>query len=332
MLNWLRTRSRRDLILALLVAGGFALLVGTIVVQRLDEAHAHGRYVARQAGGSIAYDRLFDVGSTGRLEVQLGDVDVRIRSTGGREARVVLHMDGEAVDAQAVLADMGFRVEESAGRLRIREDSEDRWSDWDDAYDELEVTLDVSVPRGFDVVARTGDGDVFVGSFEGSVEAQTGDGDIAIEDAGGSTVRLQTGDGNVAISGASRGDVRIQTGDGNVVVGPVVGSLEARTGDGDIHIEQLSGELRASTGDGDVRVTLARFEGLEIRTGDGDVTIHADASIRADVDFSGGDFFLGDAFAMPAQLDSHRLEGALNGGGARLSVRVGDGTIRLVER
>lgn len=332
MLSWLRTRSRRDLVLAVLVAGGFAVIVGTIVVQRVDAGHAHGLHVTRYASGSVAYDRAFDVGSTGRLDVQLGDVDLRIRSTGAREARVVLHMDGEAVDAEAVLADMGFRVETSAGELRIREDSEEGWSDWDDAYDELEMTLDVTVPRGFDVVARTGDGDVAVASFEGTVEVQTGDGDIAIVDAGGSAVRLQTGDGNVALSGAARGDVSIQTGDGDVAVGRVAGSLEARTGDGDIHIQELSGELRASTGDGDVRVTLARFEGLEIRTGDGDVTIYADPSIRADVDLSGGDFILGDAFALPAQLDSHRLEGALNGGGARLSVRVGDGTIRLVER
>lgn len=332
MLAWLRTRSRRDLVLALLVAGGFALLVGTVANAVVHRADGHDMGVSRQAGGSVAYDRVFEVGASGRLEVQLGDVDIRIRSTGGREARVVLSMDGESVDAARVLADMGFRVQESAGGLRIREESEDRWDDWSDAYDDLDMTLEVTVPRGFDIMARTGDGNVAVASFGGRVEVQTGDGNIAIEDADGSGVRLQTGDGNVALSGASAGDVHIRTGDGNVSVGRVTGALEARTGDGDIHIEELTGELRASTGDGDVRVTLARFDGLEIRTGDGDVTIHADPGIRADVELSGGEFFLGDAFALPAQLDSHRLEGPLNGGGARLDVRVGDGTIRLVER
>lgn len=331
MLDWLRTRSRRDLILALLVAGGFALIVGTVVVQRLDAGHAHVGHAVDHVGGSVAYDRVFDVGSTGSLEVQLGEVDIRIRSTGGREARVVLHMDGRSFDASEVLAEMGFRVEQSAGRLRIREDSEDRWGHPDDAFEDLELTLDVTVPEGFDVVARTGDGDVSVASFEGTVEVQTGDGDISIEDARGSPVRLQTGDGNVVLSGSS-GEVRIQTGDGDVAVGRVTGALEARTGDGNIRIEELAGELRASTGDGDVSVALARFDGLDIRTGDGNVTIYADRSIAADVDLSGGDFFLGEEFELPAQLDSHRLEGALNGGGPRLSVRVGDGTIRLVER
>ena len=332
MLTWLRARSRRDLVLALAVAGGFVLIVGTVARAVVHRA-GHGLHVVEhRGGGSVAYDRDFEVGSNGRLEVQLGDVDIRIRSGPAGEARVVLHMDGESVDAREVLEEMGFRVEETGGGLRIREDSEDRWGDRDDRYEDVDLTLEVTVPRGFDVVARTGDGNVAVASFEGSIEVQTGDGDIAIEEAGGSGVRLQTGDGNVAISRASRGEVRIQTGDGDIAVGRVAGSLEARTGDGDIHIEELSGELRASTGDGDVQVTLARFEGLEIRTGDGNVTIFADRSIRADVELSGGDFFLDEAFAMPAQLDSHRLEGALNGGGAPLDVRVGDGTIRLVER
>lgn len=329
MFNWLRTRSRRDLVLALAVAGGFVLLVGSVARAVVHRVEHHATYRAVDGGGAV-YDRGFEVGSTGRLQIQLGEVDIQIRSGPSGEARVRFRIDGTSADASEVLADMGVRVEQVDGGLRIAQEADDRWGVRDDR--DLDVRLEVMVPRGFDVQARTGDGDVRLEAFEGSVEVQTGDGDISIERAGGSGVRLQTGDGNVAIARASSGDVSIQTGDGDVSVGRVEGRLEARTGDGSIRIEELSGELRASTGDGDVQVALARFEGLEIRTGDGDVTIYADRSIRADVDFSGGDFFLGDAFAMPAQLDSHRLEGALNGGGAHMNVRVGDGTIRLVER
>ncbi len=331
MLNWLRTRSRRDLVLALVVAGCFVLLVGTVATAVVRSVPRHVLVTHEHlSGGGVAFDRTFDVGSSGRLEVELGEVDLQIRSSAGSEAHVVLRVDGDAVDAEELIADMGFRVEQYDGVLRIHQDSGDEWGGWDDAYDDLDVSLEVTVPRGFDVTARTGDGDVAVASFEGSVEIQTGDGDIAIEEAG-SHVRLQTGDGDVAIARAT-GEVRIQTGDGDVAVGRVADGLEVRTGDGDIHIEELSGELRASTGDGDIQVTLGRFDGLDIRTGDGDVTIYADPSIRADVELSGGEFFLDESFAMPAQLDSHRLEGALNGGGAPLTVRVGDGTIRLVER
>ena len=77
---------------------------------------------------------------------------------------------------------------------------------------------------------------------------------------------------------------------------------------------------------------IARFEGLQIQTGDGDVSLHLSPSVRADVDIVGETFRVADVFALPVRIQSRRIEGALNGGGPRLSVRVGDGTISLIER
>ena len=344
VLEWMRTRSKRDLVLAIAVTVGSVLVIGTVygmLFSRIDHRFEHRvehavehrvEHEVRHSGGTIAaFDATFDASTARGLDVSLGEVDVSVSATDAGDARVVLWVDDEGDWSDSALEEMGFRVEVVDGTLRVWNERDDRgWNDHD--FEDYDMRLEVTAPRGFDIQVQTGDGDVAVDAFEGSVELRTGDGDIAVGGAMG-TVRIQTGDGDVALGGASGGDVRIQTGDGDVATGRLdVGDLQVRTGDGDILIEELSGSLTATTGDGDVQVRLARFDGLRIRTGDGDVTVYAAPGLRANLELVGTEFFLDDAFALPAQLNTRSLEGLLNGGGPELSVRVGDGTIRLIER
>ncbi len=330
MLEWIRTRSRRDLILSLVVAGGFALVLGTVVLavarsvgEEVSYAHSHA------TGGGLAYERAFQLADGGRLEIQVADVDVEVAATTGSEARVLLELDDDRFGAEEALERLGFHVDASDGILRIRTEERNRWGFHGD---DLDARLRVTVPARFDVSVWTGDGDVAIESFEGEVNLQTGDGDIAVGRVSGPALRIQTGDGDIAVDRAESEEILIQTGDGDVLVGSVTtGAMQVRTGDGDILLQRLRGPLRASTGDGDVRVVIDRFDGLEIRTGDGDVTVEAGRELAADVEMSGGEVFLGDAFALPAFIDGRGIRGQLNGGGPRLSVRVGDGTIRLIE-
>jgi len=259
--------------------------------------------------------------------VHVGDVDVAV-SNGSGEAQVILRIDDHEASAD-LLDDLGFEVEASSGRLTIRTEERDRsWRDHD--YD---LSLEVTVPGDFDVYVQTGDGDVSVGSFTGDVQVQTGDGDVAVGWSAGSVLRVQTGDGDIAVAGAESRTVHMQTGDGDVTAASLSAEeITIRTGDGDIDIQDLSGALRASTGDGDVQVRVTRFEGIEIQSGDGDITVFAPVGISADVRFIGSDFLIGEGFALPVRIEGRTAEGILNGGGPELSIRVGDGTIRLIER
>jgi hypothetical protein len=332
VLKWIRTRSRRDLILALLVAGG-ALLVGTFAITQSREfrGYATATYDHQSAGGTL-FDQSFDMGRSGSVEVRMGDVDIVIASTDGSEAHVELFGEDGVPASSRVLEAIGFRVERSGSTLRVWTEDDGGW-DRDFDADDFDLALRVTVPEGFNVQAQTGDGDIAVERFEGDVSVQTGDGDIAVAGAGGTSLRAQTGDGDVAVAGSSSEHISVRTGDGDVALTSLSSAdVQVRTGDGDILVRDLAGPLEASTGVGDVDVYIERFAGIEIRTGDGDVTLHAPRGLAADVELRGTEFFLGDAFALPAIFDERRLEGPLNGGGERLSVRVGDGTIRLIER
>ena len=337
MLQWIKTRSRRDLVLAVIVAGGAMLGISAFfgrglhevrhVVEHEVRAHAEYEYQSRNSGG-VALDQSFDLGSEGRLEVHLGDFDVAV-SDGSGDARVVFNVDDDA--SQDAIEELMYNIEITAddGRLTIRNVDGGRWSHDDD----LDVSVEVTVPSGFDVFVQTGDGDVAVGSFSGEVRLQTGDGDVAVGRASGRSLHVQTGDGDVAIAGADSREVRIHTGDGDIAAASLsADAVNVRTGDGDIHIQDLAGALEAATGDGDVQVYVSEFEGIQIRSGDGDITVFAPVGISADVRLSGSDFYIGEAFALPVRLESRSVEGVLNGGGEELSIRVGDGTIRIEER
>lgn len=332
MLEWLRTRSKRDLVLSLVIAGAFAMLASVVTLRLIRAPSFVSEYAfdGSDAGG-VVFDRRFDVAPGARLIVRVSDIDVAVSTTPGSEASVRVEMDDGEAASSDVLERIGFTVRRTSEGLEITTESDgSRWQGMGDDYD---LSLMVEIPSRFDVDVRTGDGDVAVAGIEGRVHLQTGDGDIALASAMGPDVLIQTGDGDVALGSVKSGDVGIQTGDGDVVLGPIdAGDVTVRTGDGDIAIQELSGALRASTGDGDVMVRIGRFAGLEIHTGDGDVTLAAPAGLAADLDLVGTEFFLADAFALPGQLDTRRLTGRLNGGGPELSVRVGDGTIRVVER
>ena len=331
MFDWLRTRSRRDLVLSLVIAGAFALIAGTVIVAATRSGHVSEHVFDGGHGGGILFSRDFQVDPGARLVVEVADVDVAISTSRGPTASVRVELD-DGEEAPADLLDrIGFTVERTSEGLLISTESEDHG--WRSDHDDYDFRLRIEVPSRFDVIVRTGDGDVSVAGVEGIVQLQTGDGDIALGAAAGPEVMIRTGDGDVSLGAVSSGQVRIQTGDGDVALGPIdAGEVVVRTGDGDISIEELAGVLRASTGDGDVTVRIGQFAGLQIQTGDGDVTLVAPVGLAADLDLSGEEFFLSEAFALPAQLDTRRLRGSLNGGGPELSVRVGDGTIRVIER
>jgi len=332
-------------VLALAIAGGAILAAGAVTRNVLLADHHTARYdfdfdfdhgsgggFEQGSGGGVVFDQSYDVTAGERLVVKIADVDVSVASHDGSGASVRLTADEDAGSAAQVLEAIGFRVERTGEGIEITSGS-DHGRHWRHDADDYDLQLEVTVPREFDVQIQTGDGDVSVDAIEGSVTLRTGDGDIALDGAAGSDVTIQTGDGDVAVGSSSSEDVRVQTGDGDIALGTLdANDVQVRTGDGDILIEDLSGALRASTGDGDVMLHIGRFDGLEVQTGDGDVTLYAPAGLAANVQMIGEEFFLGDAFELPAQPGARKLEGMLNGGGPKLSVRVGEGSIRLIER
>lgn len=281
------------------------------------------------------FDQSYSVSAGQRLVVGVDDMDLDIRTGGGSEARVtVTAYARDLAFARDVFERMDFEASAGGGDLRVVTRAEDRDYDWREWRERggADFVATITVPRRFDLEVRTGDGDIRIGTIEGVASIQTGDGDVTLEGIAGPRVSLRTGDGDVAAGVVEATEIELRTGDGDLRFDRLVGSVRASTGDGDLALRGVEGDVTASTGDGDVEIDIARFDGLSVRTGDGDVVILADPSIRAEVDIEGSDLELGEAFTLTGRLYDHRLSGTLNGGGPRLSVRTGEGSVTIRSR
>jgi DUF4097 and DUF4098 domain-containing protein YvlB len=159
------------------------------------------------------------------------------------------------------------------------------------------VDVEIHMPREGRVNLHTGDGSIRLANFKGEMELQTGDGHQDIDAVDG-TLRARAGDGHITAAG--RFDV-----------------LELGTGDGRIEARALSGSTMASS--------------WTLHTGDGSVTLQLPDTFAADVDLhtSDGHITADIPVAVDGRLSEKNIHGKINGGGNLITVRTGDGSIRL---
>jgi hypothetical protein len=150
---------------------------------------------------------------------------------------------------------------------------------------------------------------------QGRVTLHTGDGSIRLSDLKGEA-DLQSGDGHLEIQGMD-GVLRSHTGDGNMNAAGRFDGLELTTGDGRIEARALPGSTANSlwnlhTGDGSVSLALPdNFAAdLDLHTGDGHITLDMPVSVEG-------------------KIGENNIRGKLNGGGNPVTIRTGDGSIRV---
>jgi DUF4097 and DUF4098 domain-containing protein YvlB len=149
-----------------------------------------------------------------------------------------------------------------------------------------------------------------------------------------SNLDIHTGDGSMTVNGA-KGEHRFQTGDGRIEATGLDGRLHASSGDGGVSVEGRFDLLDLHTGDGAVEAAAKPGSTIgspwSVKTGDGGVTLRLPADLQANIDAHTGDggVTLGLPLAASGSLKRSSVQGTLNGGGGPLTVRTGDGAIRL---
>ncbi len=269
-----------------------------------------------QRGRELMLEREFDVRAGGNLSVDVSDADVTVRSGAVDGASVKVFMRArDRAWGRDVFARMEFDVGLRGDEIGVVAQSPriDR-SEWNDNRGGVGFHVEITVPRSYNAIISTGDGDISMSDLEGEFDLETSDGDIAVGTLTG-VLHLRTSDGDVSADGLEGTTISV------------------RTSDGDVSIGALSGPAEISTSDGDIRVALDRIADTKLRTGDGDITILAAGSINADVDFSGEEVRMGSGFLLnEGRVSEHGARGVLNGGGPTLHAHTGDGTISIREK
>ena len=177
-------------------------------------------------------------------------------------------------------------------------------------YKNISIDYDITTPKGTDLAANSGSGDIHVSGLNGPAKINTGSGSIEATGLTGRT-NLQTGSGDIRAELSSPSGVKAQTGSGSIRLKGVQGELYAETGSGDIDAQgQPTSSWRLQTGSGSVTLDTGSSKfSLDASTGSG--SVHSDPPLTTHGSF-----------------EKHHITGDINGGGPTVKVETGSGDIR----
>ncbi len=255
------------------------------------------------------FDRTLNVSGTANLKVGTGSGYIHI--TPGPDGSI--HIIGH------VHSNMGWlsgSPEENVRRVTdnppIVQNGNDIEVGQHTSYHNVSIDYVITAPRGTNVEADSGSGDLNISNLGAPLKAGTGSGSIDANDLSGD-VALSTGSGEIhaIMNGAHY--------------------VKAETGSGSIRLQGVTGGLYAETGSGDIEIAGQPGDAWKLETGSGSVTLNTGGSAHFTLDASTGS---GDVHSDPpitthGTLDRHHVTGEINGGGPTVRVETGSGDVRI---
>ncbi|HEU5410145.1 MAG TPA: hypothetical protein VFU57_03925 [Candidatus Acidoferrales bacterium] len=248
------------------VVAGVALMVA--VGLRADQRH--GNRVSADKTGTLSTKP----GMTLHVAVNQGDIHIATGDSGKVSYRVHVETSADDRNAQEILDAYELSARNDAdGVVLVSRSPRLRWGH------RLWITVNVTVPRNYNLDLATDGGNVQIGDIQGRVSATTDGGNISAGQIDG-PARLVTDGGHILAKNIG-GNLTAQTGGGDITVGSVAGSAVMRTGGGHIRVASIAGTGRLETGGGNISLEHAGA-GLVVSTGGGEIEVgEASGLIRA---------------------------------------------------
>lgn len=252
-------------------------------------------------------DRTFTVSPGGSLVVDAEGAYVKV--AGADTNQVTVHM--RFTGSEKELAEMTIDAAQSGNEVKatMRRKKGSSWFNWN--WGDSESSIEVTVPRRYEVSVRTSGGSIDLNDTVGSVKLTTSGGSINAKNLNG-TVELHTSGGTIAAEDI-RGDVNARTSGGGVRLVNVDGKIEGRTSGGSVHASLVGANrgITATTSGGSV-----------------DLILPPGTTGNVSASTSGGNIST-DIPVTTTFMNETRLEGTLNGGGQPIEARTSGGSIRL---
>jgi DUF4097 and DUF4098 domain-containing protein YvlB len=263
-------------------------------------------------------DTTFTFDKSGTVTVSATNGDVVVTGVSGNQIHVRASSDGDNLRLDATTN----RVMLEATRLRSDGDSH----------------LEISVPYGTRVIARTQSGDIGVHGTRGEVEAHAQSGDIKVDDVA-NRLDINTLSGDI-VARAIVGDVVIGTTSGSVKLSDLRGNADVGTVSGDVELIGVTAKsVRAKTTSGDVT-----FDGLIDPTGryelvahSGDVNLHIQREASAQLTVSTWNGGIDSQFPITLRPGEHGIGSStskkftfeIGGGAARITAETFSGDVTI---
>lgn len=304
--------SSRAARLALLAAGAAILSPFGAAAGAQQNSRHRSQYELARLDTAFTFDR------NGSLSVTIPNGDITV--SGG---------DGNQVHIRAPGRSGRLRLDVTGTRARLEQIS---------GSDEDEDRVEITVPYGVSVVARTGSGDISIRGTRGEVEVHSQSGDV---DISGVNRRLDvhTFSGDLSASDIT-GDVEIATLNGDVRLTDVRGDADVSSVSGDLDLRGMTAKVvRAKTTSGDVT-----YDGIvdpagryELTSHSGDIRLHIPRTTSAQLTVSTWNGDIDSEFPITLEPGEHGIGSAMakhftfaiGGGAARISADTFSGDITI---
>jgi DUF4097 and DUF4098 domain-containing protein YvlB len=258
------------------------------------------------------FDKTLHVSGSVMLSVNTGSGYIHVSPGSDNEVHIIGHVHANRWNGWGEAGSPEDRVKEVVSNPPIEQDGNVITVGKHTNYHNISIDYDVTTPKGTNLEADSGSGDLRLTDLGGPLKANTGSGSIDATGLAG-RVALETGSGDITADMHSAPDVKAQTGSGSIKLRGVNGGLYAETGSGDIEIEGQPGtNWKLETGSGSITLDTggrAKFS-LDATTGSG--SIHSDPPISTH-----------------GSLERHHITGDINGGGPTVRVETGSGDVRI---
>jgi tRNA A-37 threonylcarbamoyl transferase component Bud32 len=278
-------------------------------------------FTLNDAAETIA--KSFAVEPGGKLAVETDQGDIHVVTSDQNKVEVLVKREvthASESEAGRILRNHQVTLIQNGDEIRVHAKSPNPghnfWS-WLGLRPDLNVHLQLTVPRRFDVTLHTAGGDISVENVQGQVETTTSGGDLNLS-------KIQ-------------GPVLAHTSGGNIQAADCAGDLQIHTSGGDIQIKNFTGPMiRAETSGGDVSLDLAGQpqSNCLLHTSGGKVTARIPETIALylDANTSGGEVSAEIPVRVEGKQSASVLRGTINGGGPVLTLQTSGGDIHVLKR
>lgn len=236
-------------------------------------------------------------GRTLRVKVDLGNVRVYTDESGRISYHAVVQADSRDPGAKEFLQQFNFTAKAMPWGVAF-----DGKIPWQGLHGRFSATIDLHIPRRYNVEVTTGGGNIEVQDIDGRIRLTSAGGNINVgrvgagNDSAGNqsdtrkpvleAARIETQGGHITV-GDVAGTLRATTSGGHINAGNIAGDAVLRTGGGQISVKNIAGTAALDSGGGNIRVQGAASRVTADTAGGGLVLRRASAPLRVSAS-SGG--------------------------------------------
>ncbi len=257
--------------------------------------------------------------------VNSSGADVKIQSWDKMETYVKVYGNQRAEEKLKISIDQ----EDGTVKVIIKRKS----SFWNWFGSNINVKVDIMVPKNHNAHVETSGGDISVTSITGVFKLFTSGGNVSLTSTNGK-LKVETSGGDIKLK-QHKGEMNLSTSGGDIICKETSGDLEAGTSGGDVKLEASDGKISAETSGGTISIDYSGVnKGIEASTTGGDVHVKLPSNFQARAHFetSGGSIENHFEHSRSTKVSRSREDADFNGGGNTLKLETTGGDITIEQK